>query len=393
MKLNTETFRLTDSGSLGTKALLVGAAGLVLSAVGYVMNAEQFFHSYLVAFAFWTSIGLGAMFFTLIHHLVGATWSIVLRRIAEALMVTLPVMIVFFVPLIFGFHHLYEWSRPEVMSEDSLLKEKAGYLNTNFFIIRTVVYFLIWFVVGRILYKFSVKQDSGDHSSDDNMRRFSAPGMILFALSLTYAAYDWIMSLQPHWYSTIFGVWYFAGSFLAVLSFLVIFGLYLRKKEILAESITVEHYHDLGKFLFAFTIFWSYISFSQFFLIWYANMPEETIFYLRRWEGSWMYVSLFQIAGHLMIPFAVLIPRVTKRNFTALKIIALWILFCHWVDLYWNIMPNYSKTGIELSWIDAATMLGIGGIFVWFFWKRYTAEALIAAKDPNFEASLHFANP
>ncbi len=392
MKLNTETFQLTETGSFGTKALIAGGAGLALSAAGFFINPEQLFHSYLTAFAFWASIGLGALFFVLLNHLVGAEWSIVLRRMTESLMMTLPLMVVFFIPLIFGFHYLYEWSHAETVAGDALLREKAGYLNVNFFIIRSAVYFAIWFIFGRLLYKFSLKQDGGDHSSDDTMRRLSAPGMILFALTTTYAAYDWMMSLQPHWYSTIFGLWYFSGAFLAVLSFLVVFGLYLRKKEILAATITVEHYHDLGKFMFAFTIFWSYISFSQFFLIWYANMPEETVFYLRRWENSWMYVSVFQIVGHLMIPFIALIPRAMKRNFTAMKIIAIWILFCHWVDLYWNIMPNYSKLGIELSWMDAATMLGIGGSFIWLFWKRYASQALIPVKDPRLEASLHFAN-
>jgi len=393
MKLNTETFKLTEMGRFGTGALIAGAVGLALSIAGYFMDVEQFYRSYLIAFAFWASIGLGGLFFTLLHHLVGAEWSIVLRRMGESLMITLPIMIIFFIPLIFGFHHIYEWSHTEVVAQDHLLKEKAGYLNTNFFVIRTVIYFTIWFVFGRILYKFSLQQDGGNHSQNDNMRRLSAPGMILFAITITLAAYDWLMSVQPHWYSTIYGLWYFAGMFLAILSFFVIFGLYLRKKEILSQTITVEHYHDIGKFLFAFTIFWAYISFSQFFLIWYANMPEETIFYLKRWEGAWMYASLFQIVGHLMIPFLVLIPRATKRNFTIMKVITIWILIVHWFDLYWNIMPNFSKPGmIELSWMDATTMLGIGGMFLWWFWRQFSANALIPVSDPKLDASLHFAN-
>ncbi|KAB2881035.1 hypothetical protein F9K33_02210 [bacterium] len=393
MKINTETFKLTEPGSFGRNALIVGAAGLALSAAGYVMDSKQFFHSYLVAFTFWTSIGLGGLFFTLLNHLVGSEWSIVLRRISETIMVTLPIMLVFFVPIIFGFHDLYHWSHADVVDADPILKAKAGYLNPMFFVIRTVIYFAIWFIFGRMLYNMSIKQDGGDQSNSERMRRISAPGMILFAFTATYAAFDWLMSLQPHWFSTIFGVWYFAGGLLTALAFINLFAQVLRKNEVLNNQITIEHYHDIGKLKFAFTIFWAYIAFSQFFLIWYANIPEETIFYLDRWEGSWQSVSLMLIYGHLMLPFLWLIPRATKRSLPAMAFIGVWLLLMHWVDLYWSVFPNLHEHGFQLSWMDLTTMLGIGGIFIWAMWVRFSKNALIPVKDPKLDKSLHFANP
>ena len=393
MKINTETFKLTEPGSFGRNALIVGAVGLALSAAGYFMDSKQFFHSYLVAFVFWTSIGLGGLFFTLLNHLVGAEWSIVLRRISETLMVTLPVMVVFFIPIIFGFHDLYHWSDPAVVDVDPVIKAKSGYLNPTFFIIRTAIFFTIWFIFARTLYSMSVKQDGGDQTNNERMRRISAPGMILFAFTTTYAAFDWLMSLQPHWFSTIFGVWYFAGGLLAALAFINLFAQVLRKNEVLQNQITIEHYHDIGKLKFAFTIFWAYIAFSQFFLIWYANVPEETIFYLNRWEGSWKYVSLLLIYGHLMLPFLWLIPRATKRNLPAMVFIGVWLLLMHWVDMYWTVFPNLHEHGFQLSWMDLTTMLGIGGIFIWALWTRFTSNALIPVKDSKLDKSLHFANP
>lgn len=393
MKINTETFKLTEPGSFGRNALIAGVVGLAASAAGYFLDSKQFFHSYLVAYVFWTSIGLGGLFFTLLNHLVGAEWSIVLRRISETIMVTLPVMIIFFIPLIFGFHDLYHWSHTEAVDADPILKAKAGYLNPTFFIIRTVVYFAIWFIFGRMLYTMSIKQDSGDQSNNDRMRRISAPGMILFAFTCTYAAFDWLMSLQPHWFSTIFGVWYFAGGLLAALAFINLFAQVLHRNGVLDNQITIEHYHDIGKLKFAFTIFWAYIAFSQFFLIWYANIPEETIFYLHRWEGSWKYVSLLLIFGHLMLPFLWLIPRATKRSLPAMAFIGVWLLLMHWVDMYWSVFPNLHEHGFELSWMDLTTMVGVGGIFLWALWTRLASNALIPVKDPKLDKSLHFANP
>lgn len=399
MKLNSETFTLSEAGSFGSKAMIVGGVGLLGTAVGYfTVDSGQFFHSYLTAFIFWTTLGLGALFFTLLHHLVDAEWSVALRRLAESVASVLPLMVVFFIPIAFGAHDLFHWTHEEAVASDPILQSKAPYLSMNFFYIRAAFYFGIWFLLSRKLYGMSMSQDAGDDSVELNvrMRRFSAPGMVLFALTLTFAAFDWMMSLNPHWYSTIFGVYTFVGSFLCALSFFTLILMMMRKQGVLADKITTEHYHDLGKLLFAFTVFWAYIAFSQYFLIWYGNIPEETVFYHTRWKDGWKPVTMLLVLGHFAGPFLALIPRGAKRNLTWLKVMAIWMFFIHWVDVYWLIMPNFGHEGVmhgfHFSWIDLAPMLGIGGIFIWLFWNKFTSKPIVPVKDRKLEASFNFIN-
>ncbi|PKK83136.1 MAG: hypothetical protein CVT49_10020 [candidate division Zixibacteria bacterium HGW-Zixibacteria-1] len=391
MKFDSKTYRLTDAGKFGTIALVIGVIGLALSIVGYFVDTAQFYHSYLTAFVYWLLIGLGGLFFSMLHHLVGAKWSVVIRRFTENLAMIVPFMIIFFIPIIFGLHDLYHWSHSDVVADDALLQGKSGYLNVPFFIIRAVVYFLIWFTICRILCGASLQQDRG-HSEvlAGRMRIVSAPGTILFALTITFASFDWLMSLDAHWYSTIFGVYIFSGALLAMLSFITFVILRLKSRGILEGSITGEHYHDLGKLIFAFTIFWGYMAFSQYFLIWYGNIPEETIWFLHRWTGTWKTVSLILVFGHFIIPFFILFPQTPKRNPTLLKIITIWILIMHWVDIYWIVMPNLHQHGLHLSWMDLTAMMGIGGIFLWLFWKRMTANPIVPVGDPNLESSIKF---
>ena len=404
MKFDATTLRITDKGTFGSRALAIGVAGLLASGFGYFSDSTQFFHSYLTAFVFWVSLGLGALFFTMLHHLTGATWSVVLRRISESAMVTLPLMVVFFIPIAFGLNELFEWSREDVVATDRLLQLKEPYLNVTFFLIRTGIYFTAWYLLTRALYRLSLKQDSAPSDSlYTRMRQVSAPGMVLFALTLTFAAFDWLMSLAPHWYSTIFGVYVFVGSLLSALSFMILMALYLRSQGTLADKITVEHYHDLGKLLFAFMVFWAYIAFSQYFLIWYGNIPEETFWYHQRWAGSWKVVTMLIVFGHFCLPFLALIPRAAKRNLKWLGLIGVWMLFIHWVDLYWIIMPNMgahgvagvaggAEAGFHLSWMDLTTMVGIGGIFLWIFWGKFTAQPIAPINDRKLEASYNFIN-
>ncbi|MBC8042799.1 MAG: hypothetical protein IAF08_05065 [Rhizobacter sp.] len=397
MQLNSQTYRLSDTGKVGTMALAVGVIGIVGCAAGFYVDRTHFFHAYLVAFVFWVTLGLGGLFFTMLHHLVGADWSVVVRRISECLMITLPLMAILFIPIALGMHELYHWSHAGVADHDVLLKAKAPWLNTGWFFIRAGIYFSIWSVLAWMLYNASIKQDlSYDESRAQTMQRISAPGMLVFALSITFASYDWLMSLDPHWYSTIFGVYVFAGSFLAVLSFLAVIALSLRTQGVLADTIRLGHYADLGKLIFGFTVFWAYIAFSQYFLIWYGNIPEETIWYQHRWDGSWKYVSLFLAAGHFLVPFVVLITREAKRNLFVLRAAAIWVLFMHWIDLYWLVLPNMphaeGAAGVHFSWIDAAAMLAVGGVFFWFFWQRFTANAIVPVSDPRLEVSIRYTN-
>ena len=396
MKFDKETFRLEDAGGLKKFALIFGLVGLIGCVVGFMTQREYFYQSYLTAYVFWITIGLGALFFILVHHLVDATWSVVLRRLAESIMITLPMMVIFFIPIAFGLHDLYHWSHSDAVAHDKLLQGKAPYLNQTFFLIRTGVYFLIWFLLARGLYKASLKQD--DQHNDDiilKLRRISGPGMLLFALTLTFAAFDWLMSLDPHWYSTIFGVYIFAGSFLSILSFMTLVVAFMRHFGVLREEITIEHFHDLGKLIFAFTIFWSYIAFSQYFLIWYANIPEETIWFLHRWEGNWKYVSLVIVFGHFVIPFLLLLSREPKRSVPAMTVMSIWMLVIHWVDLYWIIWPNFQHE-FHLEFFDilmcAAAFVGIGGIFVFSFWSKFSSHPIVPLNDPKLQKSIEFVN-
>jgi hypothetical protein len=393
METQKQDYHLSGTPFFQKPALIIGITGLIASVAGYFVDHSQFFFSYLTAYTFWLTMTLGALFFTLLHHLTNADWSIVLRRILETVMMILPVMAILFIPILLGISDLYHWSHEDVVAADPILQKKSAYLNPVFFTIRIVLYFTIWILLARGLYKTSLAQDLGYQPEQTvKLRKISAPGMVLFALSITFASFDLLMSLDAHWYSTIFGVYIFGGSLLAILSFMVIFGNLLRKRKILAETITVEHYHDLGKFLFAFTIFWGYIGFSQYFLIWYANIPEETIWYLHRWEGSWKILTMVLVFGHFVIPFMALLPRFVKRNMGSLTFFAIWILIMHWIDIYWLVMPNLNHHGVHFSWMDVATTLGIGGLYLWFFLQKYYKHPLVPVGDPRLDVSIHMKN-
>ncbi len=393
MRFDESTYRITESGIFGRLALIAGMLGLALSAAGYFADSAQFFHSYLVAFVFWLTIALGGLFFTMLNHLVDAKWSIVLRRLGEAFMAVVPIMAIFAIPVLLGIKELFHWSHPEIVAEDEILQGKSAFLNTGFFIARMIIYFVVWSLLSYWLYRKSLKQDS-EHSDVlvKRIRRVSAPGMILFALTITFASFDWLMSLDAHWYSTIFGVYVFSGCFLGFLAVLTLVLLQMQSSGVLAKEVTSEHHHDLGKLMFAFVIFWGYMAFSQYFLIWYGNIPEETIWFLHRWENSWKGFSLLLVFGQFVIPFFFLFPQPVKRNVTALKIVSVWLILMHWVDLYWVVMPSLHHHGVHLSWIDAATMLGIGGVFMFVFWNKLTAHPLLPVKDPGLEESMHFHN-
>ncbi len=393
MKIDRQTYRLIDKGKIGSIALTIGLVGLVAGVFGFTIDREQFFHSYLTAFMFWLSLSLGGLFFTMLHHIVGARWSVVLRRISENIMAVMPLMALLATPLLFGLGDLYHWSHYDLVAGDKLLQGKAAYLNTTFFIIRMVGYFIVWLVLSRLLYRVSLRQDKGHQVSlTRKMRLISAPGIILFAVTFTFASFDWLMSLDAHWYSTIFGVYVFSGSLLGMLALMTTTAAIWRKKNILDKEITIEHYHDLGKLMFAFTIFWGYMAFSQYFLIWYGNIPEETVWFLHRWENSWKTVSLVIVFGHFVIPFFLLFPQVTKRRPGMLLFISLWLLLMHWLDLYWLVLPTLHPQGVHLSWLDLATMLGTGGFYIWYLGRKTAAVPLLPTGDPHLEDSIHFIN-
>jgi hypothetical protein len=380
---------IKDRATFGSRALIVGIIGLAISLLGFVIDRNHFFFAYLVAYTFWLTLALGGLFFTMLHHLVNATWSVVLRRIAENIMSVIPLMAIFVIPILLGIGHLYHWSHAEALAENPVLKGKAIYLNTPFFIIRTILYLAVWILLARALYKLSISQDKEyDENRTSRMRRISAPGMVAFALTLTFASFDWLMSLNASWYSTAFGVYIFSGGVLACLAFLTLIVIHLNRLGYLKDVITLEHYHDLGKLIFTFVVFWGYIAFAQYFLIWYGNIPEETAWYHLRWGGLWSVISMLIVFGHFVFPFMVLITRGAKRSLPMMTFMGFWLLLMHWVDLYWVIIPGHTEHIPQAFWIDCATMAGIGGIFIWYFMRRLSSQALVPVNDPRLQASI-----
>ncbi len=399
-------------GSMWRKMPIIG---LVLAAAGLggafalkADHAQHFWFSYLVAWYGFLAIGLGGLFFVIVQYLVRAGWSIAVRRLAENAMMTLPVICLLGLPIVFGggSHVLYHWLEPGVVEHDPMLLAKASYLNEGFFQIRIVVYFVVWSVLALIFYRSST---AGDRDAEvaarnaDRMRGFAAPALFLFALSLTFGAFDFLMSLDPHWFSTMFGVYYFAGTCLSIHAFLTLMSIFLRKAGYLKGVVTDEHYHDLGKYLFGFTVFYTYIAFSQYFLIWYANIPEETYWFAYRIEGDFLKLTALLCLGRFPIPFFFLLPRGVKRMSGTLLVAALWILFMEFVDMYWLIQPvlahhhaiesgDHHAMAIHLGSLDALTWVGMFGVFIGTFSFFLGRAPLVPIKDPRIAESVKFEN-
>src|SRR5574338_242408 len=376
--------------AIGGAIALVGVAACAMLAPG---NPKQLFFSWLVSLLFFLSLALGGLFFVLIQYAAQGGWGIVLRRIGETVFATIPAMAVLFLPLVLGLRDLYSWSVPGAAEHDALLRWKAPYLNVPFFLIRAAVYFGAWSLIAVFYYRVSRDQDgTGDAAPSARLRRLAGPAIIVLALTQSLASVDWIMSLTPHWYSTIFGVYFFSGAFVGFIALLSIVAPAMRRAGLLETVISTEHLHDVGKLLFGFTAFWAYIAFSQFLLIWYANLPEETIWYRARLEGSWMAVSLLLMLGHFAAPFFYLMGRPVKRKGWTLAIGGVWLLVMHFVDLYWQIMPTLHPEGVRVSVMDVAAFVAIGGCFVAAVTWLMRRQALVPLRDPRIAESLAFEN-
>ncbi|MEW4456357.1 quinol:cytochrome C oxidoreductase [Bremerella sp. JC817] len=386
---------------------LFGGAGLLIVAwlIGKFSDSSSYFYfSYLTSFVYFLSISLGALFFVPIHHLTRAGWSVVVRRICELITQNLIPMAALFLiillPVVFGSHSLFEWNNPELWNKDSshydqLIAHKSPYLNPTFFAIRAIIYFSAWICIARYFFLNSLAQDSnGDKQITLKMQKWSSLAVVTFALTVTFASFDWLMSLDPHWFSTIFGVYFFAGCALSFFAFLTLTVFLLQQSGKLEGIITKEHYHDLGKYTFGFTLFWAYIAFSQFLLIWYANIPEETGWYLRRQENGWAYVAIALIFGHFFIPFFGVMSRHIRRNKYALVCWALLILVMHYVDLYYVVMPQvaHGTAAPSFGLIDVCCIVGIGGVYISFLIWFATDKPLVPLKDPRLQESLALQN-
>ncbi len=380
--------------AIGLLLAALGLGGSLALGLGSPEARAQLWHSWLVGSLFVLSVALGGLFFVLLQHATQAGWSVVVRRLAENAMATLPYLALLFAPLLLlGMGDLFHWSHADAVASDPLLAHKRAYLNVPFFVLRTLVYFAVWSGLAIRFGRLSRLQDStGDHEITRRLRRASAPGLLLFALTVTFASFDWLMSLDPHWYSTIFGVYFFSGAMVAIFAFLALVTIAARRAGLLVEVISTEHLHDLGKLLFAFVAFWAYIGFSQFFLIWYSNLPEETVFFAVRLNGSWRAATLLLALGHFVVPFFFLLPRTIKRNTAALAAAAGWLLFMHLLDLHWLVMPNLHPEGMGLSLLDGTTLIGSVGVFIAAFGWSLRRQALVPLGDPRLPESLLFEN-
>jgi hypothetical protein len=385
-----------DGGALFRGFAIAGVAGLGVAALLGMSDIAKLQRAYLVAFMYVLSVALGALWFVAIQHLTNAKWSVAVRRVAEILASSMPVVAALslgvVVPMLAGSSDLYVWLDHARVEQDHVLHHKAAYLNIQFFMARWVLYFGFWIWLGRRFFKLSVQQDKeGGSQISIALQRISAPSMIAFALTLTFCAFDLIMSLDALWYSTMFGVYYFAGCVLAGYSTLGLALMWVQSKGRLSQSVNQEHYHDIGKMMFAFIIFWAYVGFSQFMLIWYADIPEETHWFHWRFEGDWKIVSALLLGTHFVVPFFGLMSRHVKRNKRSLAFWAVWILVVHYLDLFWLVYPNGSGD-VPFGAVDILCWIGVLGIFgagaVW----RAQKVNLIPTGDPRLADSLAFEN-
>ncbi|MFN7669538.1 MAG: hypothetical protein ACK5S5_03760 [Planctomycetota bacterium] len=393
-------------------ALLAIGAGLV-GAAWLTVGGKNFYFAYLVGYMGVLGICLGALFFTMVQHITRAGWSVVVRRTAENIAGALPLMAVLFVPVLLGAHDLFHhWMEPK--AGDEVLAGKSAWLNANFFYARAAIYFAIWVGLAAFFRSQSIKQDaSGDPAISLRLARVAAPGLLLFALSTSFAAFDWIMSLDPHWFSTIFGITYFAGGVMAFFAFTILLLRWLGTKGYLKDAVTTEHFHDLGKFLFAFMVFWTYTNFSQYMLIWYANLPEETAWYAHRAHHGWSAVGTLLILGHFFVPFAFLMSRHVKRNPIGLAVGAVFMLVIHGMDMQYLILPNlghgeaaapagevahadfahaFGEYLHTIGWADFGCYVGLLALLGGFVLLNVRRTNLVPVRDPRLAESLHFHN-
>ncbi|MFQ5790619.1 MAG: hypothetical protein ACE5JI_09115 [Acidobacteriota bacterium] len=371
----------------------VGIAGLVASYLLGRPESDQFWQSYLVSSLFFLSLGLGGLFFVLLQFVTRAGWSVVVRRQAEHVMGTVPLLALLFLPLGTALTALYPWAGSDASTVDRLLLHRRPYLNVDFFSLRSLAYLLGWSALAWWFRRQSLRQDdTQDIAITRRLQTASAPAMLFFGLTVTFASFDWIMALDPHWYSTILGVYFFAGSAVAILAFLIIEVLWLQTAGLLLNIVSYEHFHDLGKLLFGFVAFWAYIAFSQFMLIWYGNIPEETSWYAHRLQHGWTTVSWGLAVGHFVLPFFFLLPRDVKRKRATLLIGAFWLLAMHYLDLYWLVMPNFHLDGFAPHLLDITTLAGVGGVFLGTLTVLLRRSALVPLGDPRLLESLSFEN-
>lgn len=369
--------------------LLAGAAGLVVSAVGYVSNQEQFFTSYLMGYMMVLGMTLGALGFTMIHQLSGGAWGVVARQSLGAATRVLPVLTILFIPIIVGMPHLYEWTHADVVAKDPILLGKQAYLNTPFFIIRAAFYFLVWNGLVFLLNKWSKEQDqTADPSIPLRMQRLSAGGILAFTICTTFASFDWVMSRDPHWFSTIYGALVIVGMGLVTLAMQIILLTWLARHKPMRDALTTTYLHDLANLMFGFTVLWAYMSFSQYLIIWSGNLPEEIMWYLHREQPGWIPMGITLVVFHFAVPFFLLLMRGIKRNPSLVRKVAMLIIAARLLDLFWLIAPETHHEGLVISWMDLVLPAALVSLWLGFYLMQLRQRPLLAVNDPQFEEAL-----
>ncbi|WP_224367752.1 hypothetical protein [Hyalangium versicolor] len=393
--------RYNGTPKLMVPAFGIGILGLVLTAVGaFVGDARAAAHSYLFGYVYWAGIAVASIIMVAVFHTAKAKWMTVLRRAMETMAISVPIFAVLFLGLIPALKLLYPWVPESPLTSEFTdvqlhhLHSKHGYLNVGFFYARQVIYFLVWTFVSHRLYGWSTRQDEGGDLMLTVKQRFFAPGSLPFlALTITFAAFDWMMSLTPLWQSTIYGVYYFAGSFLAAFCVLTLTTVNAQGKDLYGNLVTTAHYHNLGKLMLAFVAFWAYIAFSQFLLVWIANLPEEAPWYHVRIFGGWRPVSIALFFIQFLIPFGILLSRNLKLQPRKLAVVAVYLLIVHAVDLYWLIFPAYNSEHPSFPWTIITAWVGVGGIAVGFALFRARGRYTVPVKDPYIADSLRYVQP
>jgi len=390
-----------------TRGVGLRRAGAILVAIGAALSLfallgegsrSRFAFAYLLGFVFCWSIVVGSLFFVALQHITRSVWSVGLRRVAEMFAAPIWLVALFFLPLVaIGYFHdafpLFPWMNPAVVDGDAVLEGKTVYLNVPFFSARAAVFFLVWIGFGSFFVRQSLKQDAGEAGAGATlrMRKLAAPFLLLFGLTVTFASFDWMMSLEPHWFSTIFGVYVFAGMTLASLAAITLGVVGLRARGWLGEGlVTPDHLYSLGGLMFAFTCFWAYIAFSQFMLIWYGNLPEETIYFLHRTKHGWLAVSMLLALLRFVIPFSLLLARSSKTSPRRLAVVSVVILGGQLLDLYWLIMPQLHREAPALGWPELGPPLLLAGILILYVARFLGRHRAVAVGDPLLEKSRHF---
>jgi hypothetical protein len=381
----------TDLKSLRTKAGVIGLIFSVLTIAGAFMDAPQFFRSYLFSFVFWVGLSVGCMAWLMIQYLSGGSWGVMIRRVCESAIKTIPLWLVLFVPLIIGIPYLYgnSWANAALVASDPVLHHKAAYLNPTFWIVRGFIYLGVWSFCAWFFNSQSDREDrEGGLAPNRAMAKLAAPGLIFWAFAVTFMSTDWVMSVNPHWFSTMFGLLFIAGQGLSSMSFIIAVMVLLSHRKPMSDLLTTKHMHDLGKFLLANTMLFAYFSFSQFLITWAGNLPEEIPWYKHRLSGGWESLGLFLVIGHFALPFALLLSSDLKKNFRAIRAVAFLIILMRLIGVFWETIPEFFPYQIHISWMDFTAPLGLGGVWLAFFLTNLLKRPLIPVNDPGLERAL-----